>query len=58
MGELHRARVIMERGQDGAAGRGVEQRNAVRTEFKPYAVADRHLEISGQSGFRQAMLEW
>src|SRR3984957_18252772 len=55
MGELHRGRRIMERGQDGAAGGGVEQRDAVRTEFEPNAVADRHLEIRGQSGFRQAM---
>src|ERR1700733_3535664 len=55
MGELHRARMIMERGQDGAAGSGVEERDAVRTEFEPNAVADRHLEIGGQSGFRQAV---
>ena len=47
--------MIMERGQDGAAGSGVEQRDAVRTEFEPHAVADRHLQIGGQSGFRQAM---
>src|ERR1700753_3264444 len=48
MGELHRTRVIMQRGQDGAARSGVEQRNAIRTEFEPNAVADRHFEIGGQ----------
>src|SRR5271169_2232917 len=53
MGELHRGRMVMERGPDGAAGNGVEQRDAVRTEFEPHAVADRHLEVGGQSGFRQ-----
>src|ERR1700722_3679410 len=55
MSELHRGRVIMERGLDGAAGIGVEQRDAVRSEFEPDAVADRHLEVGGQPGFRQAM---
>src|SRR3984885_6274358 len=55
MSELHRARMIMERGLDGAAGSGVEQRDAVRAEFEPDAVADRHFQIGGQSGFRQAM---
>ena len=38
--------------QDGATGRSVEQRNAVRPEFKPYAIADRHLEIGGHASFR------
>src|SRR3984885_7003139 len=55
MGELHAGRTIMERGPDGAAGSSVEQRDAVRTEFEPHAVADRYLQIGGQSGFRQAM---
>src|SRR6202020_3274814 len=35
MGELHRGRMIMERGQDGAAGRGGEQGDAVRAEGEP-----------------------
>src|ERR1700741_5304080 len=46
MGELHRGRMIMERGQDSAARSGVEQRDAVRTEFEPHAVAHRHPQIS------------
>src|SRR6202453_1910266 len=51
MGELHRGRMIMERCQDGAAGSGVEQRDAVRTEFESHAIADRHLQIGGEAGF-------
>src|SRR5277367_2380545 len=54
-GELQRRRTIMERGLDGAARSGVEQRDAVRTEFEPNAGADRHLEVRGQSSFRLSM---
>ena len=45
-------RAVMQRGPDGAAGSGVEQREAVRTEREPDAVADRTVMIGGQSGLR------